>query len=494
MAGSAGAATVAGAEFSVDVPDLFVMSPNPFTIGSSGTRTVAGYKGLPGDPSFTFDFSPSGRLDLSISGNSNLVIGGAEAFLFNLIGEKRPTITGFDLISTDILDFGRDDIGFTDGNLIIVIGGQAGDEPQWQPGHGAAFQISTTVGAELPLPGTLFLLAAQPRMRSLPWVQSRASPLPGCSRPAGRPCRRPRAEDLFKATAARMTAFRAFSFSLSPSWKSMARLTLPSRLELKTPEGSFREAPLTKVIFTTFLYVSPVQISPSCDQTGVPLHFHSSTTSGSAALISARSRASISPLQSSSSAILASMSSDGDSALVDRLFMRPLRDARARGLNAETTAGRCHRREQLLQRKEDDERSCVQEQRLADDPGSKCPEPTKHRHSDHVEGQLVDRERGREPEGRPRGRAERSEPCHGPLRGERPAHGRATDGSAPREGGGRPWIAQHRESHSLIGEPHRGHERQPLAAGKRHGGNHGEGREGRHARVHRGERGARRDE
>src|SRR5437867_9315110 len=78
-----------------------------------------------------------------------------------------------------------------------------------------------------------------------------------------------------------MRAFRASSSSLSPSWKSMARLALPSRLELKRPEGSFREAPLAKVIFTTFLYVSPVQISPLCDQTGVPLHFHSSATSRS---------------------------------------------------------------------------------------------------------------------------------------------------------------------------------------------------------------------
>src|SRR6266545_6184421 len=51
--------------------------------------------------------------------------------------------------------------------------------------------------------------------------------------------REPRAEDLFKATAARMRAFRASSSSLSPSWKSMARLALPSRLELKRPEGSF---------------------------------------------------------------------------------------------------------------------------------------------------------------------------------------------------------------------------------------------------------------
>src|SRR6266568_4047560 len=62
-----------------------------------------------------------------------------------------------------------------------------------------------------------------------------------------------------------MRAFRAPSSSVSPSWKSMARLALPSRLELKRPEGSFREAPLAKVIFTTFLYVSPVKISPLCD-------------------------------------------------------------------------------------------------------------------------------------------------------------------------------------------------------------------------------------
>jgi len=33
----------------------------------------------------------------------------------------------------------------------------------------------------------------------------------------------------------------------------MARLVFPSRLELKRPEGSFRPAPLAKVIFTTFL-------------------------------------------------------------------------------------------------------------------------------------------------------------------------------------------------------------------------------------------------
>src|SRR5437667_5322311 len=102
-----------------------------------------------------------------------------------------------------------------------------------------------------------------------------------------------------------MSAVSAFSSILSPSWKSMARLVLPSRLELKRPEGSGSEAPLAKVIFTTFLYVSPVQIMPACDHTGTPaiefdgfLHFTSSTTSGSACLMRIRIRASVSPRQS----------------------------------------------------------------------------------------------------------------------------------------------------------------------------------------------------
>src|SRR5436190_11448100 len=114
--------------------------------------------------------------------------------------------------------------------------------------------------------------------------------------------------DVFSATAARMSAFNAFSSISSPSWKSMARRVLPSRLELKRPEGSSNEAPLAKVIFTTFLYVSPVQIIPACDHTGTPLHFHSSTTSGSACLMRIRTLASVSPRQSLSSLILASIS------------------------------------------------------------------------------------------------------------------------------------------------------------------------------------------
>src|SRR5262247_427067 len=93
----------------------------------------------------------------------------------------------------------------------------------------------------------------------------------------------------------------------------MARLVLPSRLELKRPEGSSNEAPLAKVIFTTLLYVSPVQMIPACDHTGTPLHFHSSTPSGSACFMRVRIRASISPRQSFSSLIRASINRAGES-------------------------------------------------------------------------------------------------------------------------------------------------------------------------------------
>src|ERR1051325_2767033 len=51
---------------------------------------------------------------------------------------------------------------------------------------------------------------------------------------------------------------------------------------------------------------------PSCDQIGVPLHFHSSTTSGSASLMSLRILPRVSPRQSPSSAILFEISSDAD--------------------------------------------------------------------------------------------------------------------------------------------------------------------------------------
>src|SRR5258705_2166527 len=51
---------------------------------------------------------------------------------------------------------------------------------------------------------------------------------------------------------------------------------------------------------------------PSCDQTGVPIHFHSSTTSGSASLMSLRILPRVFPRQSPSSAILFEMRSDAD--------------------------------------------------------------------------------------------------------------------------------------------------------------------------------------
>src|SRR6476620_8945095 len=99
---------------------------------------------------------------------------------------------------------------------------------------------------------------------------------------------------------------------------SMARLTFPSRLELKRPEGSFSAAPFANVILTLFLYDSPVHTMPSCDQTGVPgddafAHFHSSTMSGSAAWMILRTFASVFPRQSPSSLIRASIAADPDS-------------------------------------------------------------------------------------------------------------------------------------------------------------------------------------
>src|SRR5471030_1000278 len=51
---------------------------------------------------------------------------------------------------------------------------------------------------------------------------------------------------------------------------------------------------------------------PSCDHTGVPIHFHSSTTSGSAFLMRSRILLRVAPRQSPSAAILFEMSSDAD--------------------------------------------------------------------------------------------------------------------------------------------------------------------------------------
>jgi len=48
---------------------------------------------------------------------------------------------------------------------------------------------------------------------------------------------------LLRATAWRTSALKADSSITSPSWMSIARRTLPSRLELKRRAGSFSDAP-----------------------------------------------------------------------------------------------------------------------------------------------------------------------------------------------------------------------------------------------------------
>src|SRR5262249_20398844 len=117
-----------------------------------------------------------------------------------------------------------------------------------------------------------------------------------------------------------MSALKADASTSSPSRMSIARRTLPSRLELKSRFGSRSEAPLANVTFTTALYVSPVQMMPSCDQTGTPglvafIHFHSSTTSGSASWISLRIRLRVFPRQSPRSAIRWEIICDADALL-----------------------------------------------------------------------------------------------------------------------------------------------------------------------------------
>ena len=57
----------------------------------------------------------------------------------------------------------------------------------------------------------------------------------------------------FSWTASRIRALRAGSLIFSFSWMSMARRTLPSRLELKSLAGSLSAAPLAKVSLTTAL-------------------------------------------------------------------------------------------------------------------------------------------------------------------------------------------------------------------------------------------------
>lgn len=107
---------------------------------------------------------------------------------------------------------------------------------------------------------------------------ARASPSPGASpSPRASPC------PPSSATASRISSLNAVASTSSPAWMSIARRVLPAWLALKRSAGSLSDAPFAQASFMTLLQVSPVQRKPSCDQTGVPIHFTSSTTSWSAA-------------------------------------------------------------------------------------------------------------------------------------------------------------------------------------------------------------------
>src|ERR1700678_3323326 len=108
-----------------------------------------------------------------------------------------------------------------------------------------------------------------------------------------------------------MRFFRARSLTLSPSRKSIARHTLPSRPALKSLSGSGRLAPWEKVSFTFPLWALATAIIPSRDHTGLPIHFHSSVISRSAARMLLRTLAKVLPRQSVSFAISWSIRSDG---------------------------------------------------------------------------------------------------------------------------------------------------------------------------------------
>src|SRR5438094_8273187 len=94
---------------------------------------------------------------------------------------------------------------------------------------------------------------------------------------------------------------------------SMARRVFPSRLELKSPRRSSKEAPQAKVSLTTWLYASPVQMIPAWDHTGTPngfvglIHLHSSTMSGSASWMRRRTSATVSAPQPPRDRIRSSM-------------------------------------------------------------------------------------------------------------------------------------------------------------------------------------------
>src|SRR5262249_37229704 len=108
-----------------------------------------------------------------------------------------------------------------------------------------------------------------------------------------------------------MRFFRARSLILSPSKKSIARLALPSRPALKSLSGSGSRAPCAKVSFTLPLWALATAMIPSRDHTGLPIHFHSSMISASAARMVLRTISKVSRRQSGMPAISWSICSDG---------------------------------------------------------------------------------------------------------------------------------------------------------------------------------------
>jgi hypothetical protein len=96
--------------------------------------------------------------------------------------------------------------------------------------------------------------------------------------------RRWAAKDVLSATAARMSAFNAFSLILSPSWKSMARLVLSSRLELKRPcfyvcvwPPPGRSLPAMRILISTAAGVVLAALT-GCDRNPPPSTVDTTTT------------------------------------------------------------------------------------------------------------------------------------------------------------------------------------------------------------------------
>jgi hypothetical protein len=100
------------------------------------------------------------------------------------------------------------------------------------------------------------------------------------------------------ATAATSSFFSPLAFTGSP-WKIlMARHWLPPSSALNAPSTSRSFAPWMKVTFTMLLKALQMQRMPLWLHVGVPIHFHSSVTSGTVARMMRRISAIVCPRQS----------------------------------------------------------------------------------------------------------------------------------------------------------------------------------------------------